>query len=463
MPTPTPTWRARPGSERGQRDAPRGATNARIASYFRDVGHAQIADDDTAWCAAFLGAQLERAGIRSTRSLRARSYVGWGVEAQTPEPGTIAVFARGSDPALGHVGFVVAATPTRIILLGGNQSNAVTVEAFDRRRLLALRLPHAIPTASSPVAPTTPPPSSPRADIFDAALAHILRQEGGWSDDPFDPGGATNKGITIGVYAREKHVEVTADTIDALKAELRRIPEALVRRIYLERYWKPARCPELPAPLALFHVDTAVNMGVGTAARLLQQALGVAIDGEIGPETLAAARIAPLPEALARYADLRRARYRSLSHFWRFGRGWLARVDATFVAARNLAGDTAQPPPSIPPERTSPQPQELPMSFDPATLPSPAKSTRDAATAPGKWWGESLTIWGTILTTVTTVAPVIFAVFGIDMPASLIQQLGRDAVIAAQAIGGLIGTVMTIAGRVRAEQRLITRPLTLRL
>jgi lysozyme family protein len=73
--------------------------------------------------------------------------------------------------------------------------------------------------------------------------------------------------------------------------------------------------------LALFHFDTAVNMGVGTAARMLQTALGVDADGEIGPITLATASRADPPRVLAAYAALRRTRYRSLSTFRRFGRG----------------------------------------------------------------------------------------------------------------------------------------------
>ena len=57
------------------------------------------------------------------------------------------------------------------------------------------------------------------------------------------------------------------------------------------------------------------------------------IDGEIGPLTLAAAVRAPIEETLHAYADVRRARYRALPHFWRFGRGWLARVDTTLSRA----------------------------------------------------------------------------------------------------------------------------------
>ena len=85
------------------------------------------------------------------------------------------------------------------------------------------------------------------------------------------------------------------------------------------------------------HFDAAVNHGVGGAIRLLQAALAVAADGEIGPETLRSARSQSLRSVIERYAVLRRARYRALPHFWRFGRGWLRRVDATEALALAIA------------------------------------------------------------------------------------------------------------------------------
>ena len=53
---------------------------------YADVGHPEIDNDEVAWCAAFLGACLERAGIGSTRSLMARSYLGWGQALAEPDP-----------------------------------------------------------------------------------------------------------------------------------------------------------------------------------------------------------------------------------------------------------------------------------------------------------------------------------------------------------------------------------------
>ncbi len=105
-----PPWMALAWADLGLRERPGIAVNPRIAAYFRDVRHGEVTNDETAWCAAFVGSVLERTGIASTRSLMARSYLGWGDAATELLPGTIAVLSRGADPALGHVGFVVAST-----------------------------------------------------------------------------------------------------------------------------------------------------------------------------------------------------------------------------------------------------------------------------------------------------------------------------------------------------------------
>jgi len=269
-----------------------------------------------------------------------------------------------------------------------------------------------------------------------------------YGDDPYDPGGPTNLGITLVVYARYKGVEVTADNIGTLKAELKQIPVETARQIYRDRYWRAAACPQLPAPLALFHFDTAVNHGVDGAARMLQQAVGTDVDGEIGPATLAAVAARPIRQTLGRYADIRRQRYRSLAQFWRFGKGWLRRVDATLALAASLIGAE--------PSSTSQAKEKQPMSSDtsPATQPS---------TTEPKWWAQSMTIWGVVVTTLSTVLPVIGPVIGLNVTADLVHQLGDNVVVFGQALGGLVGTILAIYGRFRASAPLERRQVTLNL
>jgi lysozyme family protein len=184
-----------------------------------------------------------------------------------------------------------------------------------------------------------------------------------------------------------------------VKADLKRIDEQTVREIYRRRYWQPAGCAELVPALALMHFDAAVNQGVGTAIRFLQEAVGAQADGEIGPETRGAILRTPANEALVRYADIRRRRYRALSHFWRFGRGWLNRVDRTLARAQALLDQaTTSPSQSNEGDRDMTSDQSQP--------------------APTKWWGESMTIWGTIITGLATVLPAFGPLIGVDSRAT---------------------------------------------
>ncbi len=146
---PTPLARAGLGRPRRRRGR-RAASNPNVVRYYAEVGHAAVTDDAVAWCAAFLGACLERADIGSTRSLLARSYLSWGEALSEERHGAIAVLSRGSDPALGHVGFLVGTTPNDLILLGGNQGDAVSVQPFPRSRLLGLRWPATQPALHPP-------------------------------------------------------------------------------------------------------------------------------------------------------------------------------------------------------------------------------------------------------------------------------------------------------------------------
>lgn len=90
-----------------------------------------------------------------------------------------------------------------------------------------------------------------------------------------------------------------------------------------------------------------------------------------------------------------------------------------------------------------------------------AKETDKQARA--KWWGESMTIWGVVVTALSTVVPALGPVLGIDIPGDLVRDAGGQIVTTVQAAGGLIGTLMSIFGRFRATQPLQRRELSIRL
>ena len=129
-----PRWLATAWAELGQREVAGAADNARIRAFFKDVGHPPSLHDEVAWCAAFAGACLERAGHASTRSLMARSYLRWGAALDEGRFGAVAVLSRGSDPAAGHVGFLLGETDAHVVLLGGNQGDARGRSPRFRRR-----------------------------------------------------------------------------------------------------------------------------------------------------------------------------------------------------------------------------------------------------------------------------------------------------------------------------------------
>ncbi|MEL6622517.1 MAG: TIGR02594 family protein [Pseudomonadota bacterium] len=433
----------------GAREVRGSGSNPKVVDLYRDSGHRRIRDDGVPWCAAFVGACLERGGLDGTGSLMARSYMRWGRAVSQAEYGAVAVFSRGGDPSKGHVGFVVGADAKRIFLLGGNQSDAVNVRAYPKSRLLAFRLPsHTIavkPVEASPA--------------FDACLPHVLKMEGGYSNDPHDPGGPTNKGITLATFARHRRITVTDRTRSKLVRDLKVIPDAVVRDIYRDRYWVPARADDMPLGVDLMHFDASVNHGRFGAAKLLQDALGVTRDGEIGPITMAALKAANPDHLIRLYAEARRRRYRALHHFWRFGRGWLRRTDRTEAAAlkrseaavarpadgRNLespaVGDTTSP---------TPKPAK-------SGVPKMTSPTAPTTGEPKKWWMQSITLWGAFVTTLSTVLPIVGPLFGVQLSADMIEQIGQHVITVLQALGGISGVLMTVFGRVRAETRLVSR------
>ncbi len=172
------------------------------------------------------------------------------------------------------------------------------------------------------------------ADTFPKCLAFTLTQEGGFVDNPQDPGGATNFGITLGTLRGW-----LGD--DALGVEaIKNISQSTVDAIYRADYWNRVMAESLPAGLDLMVFDHGVNAGPAVSARLLQQALdftGAAVDGAIGPVTLKAADAADPLTTIAQLAALQSAYYHGLRGYDAFGRGWLARVERRKETAMAMA------------------------------------------------------------------------------------------------------------------------------
>ncbi|QTL95534.1 TIGR02594 family protein [Aeromonas jandaei] len=130
----------------------KGAKHAQeILDMWKAIKRGGIKDDETPWCAAFLGACLERVGIQSTRFESAKSYLDWGTKLNAPVQGCVVVFTRTGG---GHVGFVVGKSPTgNLLVLGGNQSDEVNIREFPLARVTGYRWPlgEPMPTGELPV------------------------------------------------------------------------------------------------------------------------------------------------------------------------------------------------------------------------------------------------------------------------------------------------------------------------
>lgn len=145
---------------------------------------------------------------------------------------------------------------------------------------------------------------------FPASLAVSLAYEGGWSDHPKDPGGATMKGVTLATYRRFYP--------KATKADLKAITDADIGRIYLQDYWQPVNGDTLAAGVDLATFDAAVNSGPARAKKWLLASVGGAA-----------------PDTVKKLCAKRLGFMRSLAIWSTFGKGWSRRVAA--IEAKGVA------------------------------------------------------------------------------------------------------------------------------
>lgn len=168
---------------------------------------------------------------------------------------------------------------------------------------------------------------------FYAFFPTLLKHEGGFVNDPDDPGGATNKGITFGTFKRyaEPYLNI-APTLE----NLRRLTDEQAGIIYKRRYWDVLRADLIPSQqFANMFFDFFVNAG-GNAVKVLQRTLNdafgasLAVDGGMGDKTFSALMNAPLDRLYTEYKEARAQYYRDLADrnpsLAKFLRGWLNRV-----------------------------------------------------------------------------------------------------------------------------------------
>ena len=168
---------------------------------------------------------------------------------------------------------------------------------------------------------------------YDPCYRFTQQWEGGYVNHPSDPGGCTNKGITIHTLRAWRGTNCTCDDIKTLSDD-----EA--GQIYASNYWRPVWGGELPNGLDLCVWDWGVNSGPRRAVKKLQQMVGSSADGKMGPNTMAAVRVyvdkVGIATAITDYLNIRQTYYESLSTFNTFGKGWTNRVDSCRYSALNM-------------------------------------------------------------------------------------------------------------------------------
>ncbi len=167
---------------------------------------------------------------------------------------------------------------------------------------------------------------------FLTCVRFVIHEEGGFVNDPTDPGGATKYGISMRSHCSDiGDIDGDGD-IDAEDVRLITVEQAMA--IYFDEYWGEIRGEELPTPMALVMLDTAVNCGEVRAIKLLQRAGGLVEDGRFGRATMSWALA---PTALHKMLTKRKAFYAGLRTFKKYGKGWLARVSRLEITAAELA------------------------------------------------------------------------------------------------------------------------------
>lgn len=164
---------------------------------------------------------------------------------------------------------------------------------------------------------------------YTLSLNAVLKHEGGFVNDPQDPGGATNKGVTQAVYdawrKREGLPKRSVANINFLETS----------EIYKHQYWDVIKGDLLPAGIDYCLFDFGINSGTARAAKFLQLAVHVIADGQIGLITLAA-----IPTdhkaVIDTICNMRQEFLERLNTFKRFGKGWTIRVKEVRARAKEM-------------------------------------------------------------------------------------------------------------------------------
>lgn len=148
---------------------------------------------------------------------------------------------------------------------------------------------------------------------FDTAFNRLMGNEGGYSNNPDDPGGETNWGISKRSYP---------------DLDIRNLTREQAKEIYKVDFWNRIHADQMYDGVAFQALDFAINSSIETAVRKLQHAVGVADDGHWGPVTQAAAAAMTESDEIMLLNAERLDFMTRLTKWPSFGRGWARRIAA---------------------------------------------------------------------------------------------------------------------------------------
>ena len=165
---------------------------------------------------------------------------------------------------------------------------------------------------------------------WDQCFQMVLKHEGGFVNNPRDPGGMTNLGVTKMVW--EAYIDH-----DVSEFEMRSLTPEMVKPFYKKNYWDKIRGDDLPSGVDYAAYDFAVNSGTGRAAKYLQQIAGVIADGVLGSKSMGAIRECDPEQMVDAFCDMRLNFLKRLPTFDTFGKGWSRRVAEVKAKASSMA------------------------------------------------------------------------------------------------------------------------------
>ncbi|UJW87945.1 glycoside hydrolase family 108 protein [Devosia sp. SL43] len=158
---------------------------------------------------------------------------------------------------------------------------------------------------------------------FPACLADVLVHEGGYTNNPKDPGNWTGGKVGSGTLKGTKK-GIAAASYPAL--DIKNLSDAKIAELYEANYWRKIRGDDLPSGVDLSTMDYGVNSGPSRSAKELQRVVGVEADGRIGPVTILAVKAADPRVVIKGHCGRRMSFLRGLAIWNTFGRGWSTRV-----------------------------------------------------------------------------------------------------------------------------------------